>query len=161
MLTVPRPEKFDWAGLSLKDCAYGNALDAYWTLRLFEQLEGELDDLDIIKLHENLLSDIIPAFANMEFKGLDVSEKRLDNLDEQLQYEISDVKDTLRELEKVSEEMNFASNKELIDLLYLNEEGFGLYPPKKTAKGNPSVDKATLEILLEQITNELDHRSKI
>ena len=53
---------------------------------------------------------------------------------------------------------NLASNKDLIDILYTRETGMGLYPPDKTAKGNPSVSAPTLKLLLEQIEEELQSR---
>ena len=40
MLTVKDPKKQNWAEMSLADLAEGNAQDAFFTLRIFELLEG-------------------------------------------------------------------------------------------------------------------------
>ena len=36
MLTVTNSASFDWAGQSLHDCAKGNAMDSYFTLKLLK-----------------------------------------------------------------------------------------------------------------------------
>ena len=52
MLTVRNANQFDWSSLSLEECATGNALDASYTLRIYNIL--------VHKLRENgsLLYDI-------------------------------------------------------------------------------------------------------
>ena len=53
---------------------------------------------------------------------------------------------------------NMSSNNDLIEILYTREDGLELYPPDKTAKGNPSVSAPTLKLLLEHIDEELESR---
>jgi len=55
---------------------------------------------------------------------------------------------------------NLASTVDLREILYTDEKGFLLYPPKRTGKGEPSTDKATLDELLDFITDELNDRAK-
>ena len=38
MLTVRNGKKFDWANISLVDCVRGNAMDAHFTLKVFNVL---------------------------------------------------------------------------------------------------------------------------
>ena len=52
-----------------------------------------------------------------------------------------------------------SSNDDLINILFIEEGGFNLYPLKKTAGGKASVDKASLDTLKELIEEELVKRN--
>jgi hypothetical protein len=62
---------------------------------------------------------------------------------------------------EVAAEDNIASNKDLVNIFFLKESGFGLYPPFRTKKtGTPQVDKNALETLENIIEEELEKRNK-
>lgn len=51
MLTVSNPNNFKWDELSLSECARGNAMDAYFTLKLFHVFMEILDSTGLEKLY--------------------------------------------------------------------------------------------------------------
>ena len=69
-----------------------------------------------------------------------------------------DDEDELYSCSGVTTKDNLSSNNDLIEILYTREDGMGLYPPDKTAKGKPSVSAPTLKLLLEHIEEELATR---
>lgn len=158
MLTITRPDQFDWSSLSLADCAYGNAIDAFYTLTLYNIFEEKLKEFDIFKLHHDLLAELIPRFSKMEFRGLDVDTNRLDSLGEDLSQLLDEIVEELKSPERVNEDCNFSSNKQLCELLYTDEEGYQLYPPQKTKSDGPSVSAESLKILIGKINDELGKR---
>ena len=76
MLTVDNPKKFDWSGMSLHDCAEGNALDSYFTLKLFDVCEKELKKLNMLHLYDSLMAPATEVFSGMEFNGLNISQEK-------------------------------------------------------------------------------------
>ena len=44
MLTIDNPSKFDWANMDLGECMEGNAMDTYFTLKLFDLIVDRLED---------------------------------------------------------------------------------------------------------------------
>jgi DNA polymerase I-like protein with 3'-5' exonuclease and polymerase domains len=159
MLTIDNPKNFDWANMSLSDCCEGNAMDSYFTLKLFDLVEEKLGELDVLPFVQKILPDSLESFAEMEFGGLQVSEERLASLGKELKELTLNREDSLYRFDEINKVDNLASNNDLIDILYLREGSFEFYPPDKTAKGSPSVSAPTLKILLEQINEELVRRS--
>ena len=159
MLTIDNPKNFDWASMSLSDCCEGNAMDSYFTLKLFDLVEEKLGELDVLPFVQKILPDSLESFAEMEFGGLQVSEERLASLGKELKELTLNREDSLYRFDEINKVDNLASNNDLIDILYLREGSFEFYPPDKTAKGSPSVSAPTLKILLEQINEELVRRS--
>jgi len=158
MLTVDNPKTFDWASISLGDCAEGNAADAYFTLKLFYIFEENLEELGVLDLYESLISPVTEVFVGMEYSGLPVSRDKLKEVGRELMLKNVEAEDSLYSSPKLLHSDNLSSNNDLIAILYTREEGFGLYPPDKTAKSNPSVSAPTLKILLEHIDAELSSR---
>jgi DNA polymerase I-like protein with 3'-5' exonuclease and polymerase domains len=159
MLTIDNPKNFDWANMSLSDCCEGNAMDSYFTLKLFDLVEEKLGELDVLPFVEKILPDSLESFAEMEFGGLLVSEARLATLSKELKELTLNREDDLYLFKEIHKTDNLSSNNDLIDIFYLREDAFEFYPPDKTAKGSPSVSAPTLKILLEQINEELVKRS--
>ena len=91
MLTIDNPKTFNWSEMPLADCAEGNAMDSYFTLKLFKVLEAALDDLKAHALYEKLISPITTVFAEMERRGLDVSRDSLDKVGRDLRYDCIDL----------------------------------------------------------------------
>jgi DNA polymerase-1 len=159
MLTVRNANNFDWSSLGLEECARGNALDASFTLRVYELLLEKLEENGTYNTFDKLLSPLFPVFAEIEFAGLDVNPNELDNVGRTLMNLLVDIEDGLYMTDKVAKTANLTSTADLIQVLY-TEEGFGFYPPKITEKGKPSTDKQTLDTLLDQIDMELEKRGK-
>lgn len=159
MLTVRNANNFDWSSLGLEECARGNALDASFTLRIYELLLEKLEENGTYNTFDKLLSPLFPVFAEIEFAGLDVNPNELDNVGRTLMNLLVDIEDGLYMTDKVAKTANLTSTADIIQVLY-TEEGFGFYPPKITEKGKPSTDKQTLDTLLDQIDMELEKRGK-
>jgi|TARA_A100000172_G_C2945957_1_gene77344 DNA polymerase I-like protein with 3'-5' exonuclease and polymerase domains len=159
MLTIDNPKNFDWANMSLSDCCEGNAMDSYFTLKLFDLVEEKLGELDVLPFVTKVLPDALGAFAEMEHEGLHVSEDRLSTLAKELKELTLNREDSLYHFDQINKTDNLSSNNDLIDIFYLREGSFEFYPPDKTAKGSPSVSAPTLKVLLEQINEELTKRS--
>ena len=145
--------------MSLSDCCEGNAMDSYFTLKLFDLVEEKLGELDVLPFVTKVLPDALGAFADMEHEGLNVSEPRLTTLAKELKELTLNREDSLYHFDQVLKTDNLSSNNDLIDIFYLREGSFEFYPPDKTAKGSPSVSAPTLKVLLEQINEELAKRS--
>jgi len=159
MLTINNPSTFDWSQMSLEDCCEGNAMDSYFTLKLFFLCEEKLEERGMLPLFEKILSPALSAFTDIEREGIHVSEEKMKILAKQLRQVNIEKEDGLYDCPGVTKTDNFSSNLDLIDVLYTREDGLGLYPPDKTAKGSPSVSAPTLKILLEQIEQELSKRN--
>ena len=158
MLTIQNPSTFDWANMSLVDCAEGNAADAYFTLKIFDLIEEKLASLGMSDLLEKLIMPSLTLFSEMEYEGLDVDTSKLDSVGNTLRETNMNLEDSLYVFDQVKKTHNLSSNNDLIDILYLGEDGFDTYPPDLTAKGAPSVSAPTLKLLLEQIEKELESR---
>ena len=158
MLTIQNPKTFDWANMPLSDCCEGNAMDSYFTLKLFDLVEEKLGELDVLPFVNKVLPDALAAFAEMEHEGLYVSEPRLASLAKELKELTLNREDSLYHFDQIKKTDNLSSNNDLIEIFYLREGAFEFYPPDKTAKGSPSVSAPTLKVLLEQINEELAKR---
>ena len=161
MLTIDNPKTFNWSEMPLADCAEGNAMDSYFTLKLFKVLEAALDDLKAHALYEKLISPITTVFAEMERRGLDVSRDSLDKVGRDLRYDCIDLEDDIYESFNLHKKDNIYSNNDLISILYTREGGYELYPPDLTKGGKPSVSAPTLKILLEQLDQALSRRKDV
>ena len=159
MLTVKEGRKFDWAALTMEECATGNALDASYTLRVYDELRDKLVANGTLPVLDKLLSPLFPVFADIEYRGLDVSLDELGVVGRTLNQLLMDIEDELYVSNKVAKTANLMSTKDLMDILY-SGDGFGFYPPVMTDKGNPSTNKQSLDILLTQIDEELEKRGK-
>ena len=158
MLTVNNPNQFDWANISLADCAKGNAMDAYFTLKLYDLIREKLESEGVLDLIENIIEPALTVFTEMEFDGLEVDMDALASVGRDLNLSLVDTEDNMYDFPEVSTKRNLSSNNDLIEILYTDTEGFGLYPPDKTPKGKPSVSAPTLKLLLEFVNEELERR---
>ena len=159
MLTINNPKTFDWANMALSDCCEGNALDAHFTLKLFDLVEERLDDLGVLPFVEKVLPSALQTFSDMEHGGLLVSDDKLARLERELYQLTVNQEDSLYEYDQIQKTDNLSSNNDLIEVFYTREGGFEFYPPDKTTKGSPSVSAPTLKLLKDQINEELSRRS--
>tara|TARA_Y100000034_G_C6701499_1_gene309393 strand:+ start:295 stop:663 length:369 start_codon:yes stop_codon:yes gene_type:complete len=119
----------------------------------------KLEERGIDPLLNYVLAPAYEMFADIEFHGMNVDEKELDILDRNLRRDIMEIEDDEYTINEVSIEHNLSSNDDLISILFTGEQGFNLYPIKRTDKGKPSVDKASLSTLKDLIDEELVRRS--
>jgi len=160
MLTILNPESFDWENMSISECIRGNAWDTYFTLKIFRTLKEELEKQDRWNLIENLVMPLTPDFAEIEYNGVDVSLKALDEVGKDLQDRNTDDEDRLYEYKEVSQKYNVGSNDDIVKILFTDEKGFQMYPSVFTEEDNPSVNEECLKNLLEDIEEEMNKRSK-
>ena len=158
MLTITNPNTFDWSSMSLSDCAEGNAMDTYFTLKLFDLICEKLEGSPMLRLIEEVIMPSLEVFSEMEYEGLNVDLPTLDSVGRALSAKNMDEEDALYSCEAVHKTDNLSSNNHLIEILYTREGGMELYPPDKTGTGKPSVSAPTLKLLLEQIEQELSKR---
>lgn len=158
MLTIDNPSKFDWANMPLSDCCEGNAMDSYFTLKLFDLICEKMEGESMYKLLDKVVMPSLETFADMEYHGLDVDPTVLEAVGRKLGTKNMNEEDFLYGCQGVTKVDNLSSNNDLIEILYTREEGMNLYPPDKTAKGKPSVSAPTLKLLLEHIEEELKTR---
>ena len=160
MLTITDPSKVVWADMPLNEMALGNAMDALFTLEIFEILEQELKKNGTYNLYKHIISPSLSIFAEMENRGFLVDQEALTNLESVLDSRRVSYKNIVYENSKIKKEDNIASNADLVDILYLRDDGYNLYPPIKTKKSAPSVNAKCIEILIRQIEDELAKREK-
>ena len=158
MLTIKNPKTFDWANMALSDCCEGNAADSYFTLKLFNLIEEKLNELGMGKLLSKLIMPSLSTFSKMEHAGMQVCEEKLDSVGRSLRIVNIEEEDNLYTFKQITTLDNLSSNSNLIEILYTREDGFGLYPPDRTAKGTPSVSAPTLKLVVEHIEEELKKR---
>ena len=158
MLTIDNPKNFDWENMSLSDCSEGNAMDAYFTLKLYDLMCEKTEGKPMHDLMEKLIMPSLEEFANIEYNGLNVDPTVLGSVGRSLNSKNMEEEDLLYECKGITKEDNLSSNVTLIEILYTREGGMELYPPDKTGKGKPSVSAPTLKLLLEHIEEELESR---
>ncbi|MEK9985699.1 MAG: hypothetical protein VW879_13250 [Opitutae bacterium] len=157
MLTIDNPSKFDWANMDLGECMEGNAMDTYFTLKLFDLIVDRLED-KTMNLLKHVVMPSVENFAEMEWEGLIVDEDALVRVGRQLNSKNMDAEDELYTCKGVTTKDNVSSNADLTEILYTREGAMELYPPDRTPKGAPSVSAPTLKLLLEHIDEELERR---
>lgn len=133
-------------------------MDSYFTLKLFDLISEKMEDQPVLKLLEQVVMPSLETFAEMEWEGLDVALDQLGVVGKQLSDQNINSEDNLYGFDAVNTSDNLSSNNDLIEILYTREEGFGMYPPDRTAKGSPSVSAPTLKLLLTHIDEELQKR---
>lgn len=158
MLTIDNPATFDWINISLPDCIEGNCWDTHFTLKLFHEFEKHLEGDPRWDLYENLISPVSDQFLEMEYEGNIVDKEALKTIGRELKNHNIRKEDTMYEMEQVPVKYSLTSNKDVANILFLDENGFGLFPPMFTDTDDPKTDKACLEMIMEQIEEELRSR---
>ena len=109
MLTIDNPKKFDWANMDLSDCCEGNAMDTYFTLKLFDLIMEKLEGQPVMKLLENVVMPSLETFAEMEYNGLDVDLNMLGSVGKQLRSSNMEEEDFLYTCKGVMKTDNLSS----------------------------------------------------
>jgi len=161
-------KKVDWANMPLPMMARGNALDAYFTLKIFKKLSRKLEDLKMTDTYYNLIAPSINMFVGMEVDGMLISKSKVDELGKGLKTDIEEKEESMYSYDEIPDKMmQVTSTDDLIKILYsvdkkLNivDMGFGLFPPISSEKTNaPSTSAEALDILLEQLEEEINRRN--
>lgn len=158
MLGISNPKTFDWANIPLEECLKGNAMDAFFTLKLYEKFSVEISKMKSEVLLDKVISPALSIFSDIEYEGMEVSPQELSKLDKKLYFKCIELEDALYNYDEVPKGTNLRSNKDLVGIFYLSDNGFNLYPPDNTPTGAPSVSAPTLELLASLVSTELAGR---
>jgi len=160
MLTVKYGKKQDWANMSLYDLAQGGAEDIFFTYKIDELLSKEIERIKLTKLYDTLISPLTTEFAEIERRGLDVDTDLLPVIGIELEKLMELRNKEIREIPEVKD-YNLGSSAQKVKILFTDEDGFALYPPKRSKETDaPSTDKKCLDELVAQIEEELESRKK-
>lgn len=117
--------------------------DADITLRLYEILEKELKEKNLLKLFQEIEMPLVPVLVDMEMAGISIDKEKLENMSRNFGEELSSIEEQSFEL--AGEEFNMNSSKQLGEILF---EKLGLPAKKKTKKKTGySTDMSVLEDL--------------
>jgi DNA polymerase-1 len=161
MLTVSKKdlECVDWANLSLDKLALGNALDCDFTLRVFDKIEADLTKEGRPKIYDAVLAPVLMDFGAMEYRGMRIDEKALDELDKQLSQMLIDLEKECMTLSPIPD-INIKSPKDLIVVLFTSA-GFDLTPTRFNPKSTmPSTDAKVCQTLLAKLAAQ-DSRTEL
>lgn len=170
MLTVSEGNKFDWTKIPLEDCLKGNALDAHYTIKIYQHLLEELQAKNLEVLYEKLISPVTPILMEMEYNGMHIDQEELANLKAAILKKLEDLTERLNKSEGLPPGANFSSSHDLIKILFSLERnkekewivdqnyGFGLYPFATTDKGQPQTTDEVITSLQEMVEQEYSRR---
>jgi hypothetical protein len=170
MLTVPNGKKFDWVNIPLDECLRGNAIDSYYTARIYGKLIQEIRAKGLEKLYEKIIAPVSTIFRDMEYEGILIDENQLKILKDQITSKLNDITNRMLSVEGVPEGSALTGNN-LITILYSlkkdkekkqwvidESSGFQLYPFAMTDKGQPQTDEEALVKLKEMVDREFLRR---
>ena len=144
--------------MPLSDCCEGNAMDSYFTLKLFNLICEKMEGEPMFKLIEEIMMPSLEIFSEIEYNGMDVDPSVLGDVGKNLRSKNMNEEDFLYTCKGINKTDNLSSNGDLIEILYTREGSMEMYPPDKTAKGKPSLSAPTLKLLLEHVEEELSNR---
>ena len=134
MLTVLDGGSQDWVAMPLEDIAFGNAMDADFTLRAYNRMRPELHRTNAHLVYDNILKDILLTMAEIENFGIAIDEEYLEELDQKLTQRLEEKQEELLELSPVSG-INLNSYQDLAMVVF-TKEGFNLGATKFSPKTN-------------------------
>jgi DNA polymerase-1 len=119
--------------------------DVIVTNELNNVLESKLQDYPkLMLLYKSIEVPLIKIMLKLERNGAFVDETSLFN--QQIEVKAEMMKIQTEAFEVAGDEFNLESPKQIQQILF-SEEGFGLEPKKKTAKGQPSTNEEALKLL--------------
>lgn len=131
--------------------------DADITLRLKEHFEKELGEANIQKLFDDIEIPLLRVLAAMELEGINLNEKFLNSLSEELDSDIKNLEANI--YAEAGEEFNIASPKQLGEILFNKLKLVD--KPKKTKTGQYATGEDILSSLAKDhaiIQHILDYR---
>lgn len=133
--------QFDFGGSSEADSYRACADEAWYVKQLVSHLENGLASINNTDLYRDVENPLVRVLAKMEFAGIAVDKKALQDIREKLTNETIELAESLRKI--AGRDFNVNSPTQLREILYTEH---GLTPGKKTKTGY-STDAATLEKL--------------
>ena len=119
--------------------------DVIVTSELNKVLESKLQQFPkLISLYRNLELPLVDIMLKLERNGALVDEVSLFNQQVKIKSEMQKIQTQAFEI--AGDEFNLESPKQIQQILF-SEEGLGLEPKKKTAKGQPSTNEEALKLL--------------
>ena len=119
--------------------------DVIVTSELNKVLESKLQQFPkLMSLYRNLELPLVDIMLKLERNGALVDEVSLFNQQVQIKSEMQKIQTQAFEI--AGDEFNLESPKQIQQILF-SEEGLGLEPKKKTAKGQPSTNEEALKLL--------------
>ena len=139
-------KQINFAQVKIPAATFYAAEDADITLRLFNHLNGLLEDQPKLK---NLLKSIeypmLRSLIKVETNGAKIDARMLAEYSDELAIKIKEL--SLAAFKMAGEEFNMDSPKQLVEILY---NKLNLPVLKKTPKGQPSTNEDTLQRLAEE-----------
>lgn len=156
--------KINISTMPIEEIAEGNALDASYTLDLYELLEQSIPS-SFVDFYERVVKPLTVYLALQSYLGIPIREKELGDLE----VELDKLKqEALEEVYKHpyldKDKHNIKSNKSLASILYCSPEitvvegSFNVYWPDTTKGGDPSTNADSLKFILKHVTEELQKR---
>lgn len=133
-----------FAGVSLESARDYSCEDVYGALRLFEQQEPRLKELDLWSLFSDLECPLVPVLAEMERAGIGVDTNLLDSLSAEFGRKLAELEVEI--YRQAGREFNINSPRQLAEILF---EELNLPRGRKTKSGY-STDVKVLEKLSRQ-----------
>ena len=119
--------------------------DVIVTNELNNVLESRLQQYPkVMALYKSIELPLIKVMLKLERNGALVDESSLFSQQIEIKSEMKRIQD--QAFEVAGDEFNLESPKQIQQILF-SEEGFGLEPKKKTAKGQPSTNEEALKLL--------------
>ena len=119
--------------------------DVIVTNELNKLLDHKLEQYPkLMALYQNIELPLIEIMLKLERNGALVDELSLFNQQVEIKAEMNSIQ--AQAFEIAGDEFNLESPKQIQQILF-SEEGFGLEPKKKTAKGQPSTNEEALKLL--------------
>ena len=119
--------------------------DVIVTNELNNLLELKLQSFPkLVALYKSIEIPLIKVMLRLERNGALLDEKSLFNQQVEIKAEMASIQS--KAFEVAGDEFNLESPKQIQQILF-SEEGFGLEPKKKTAKGQPSTNEEALKLL--------------
>mgnify|MGYP003384794119 FL=1 len=119
--------------------------DVIVTNELNNLLELKLQSFPkLVALYKSIEMPLIKVMLRLERNGALLDETSLFNQQVEIKAEMASIQS--KAFEVAGDEFNLESPKQIQQILF-SEEGFGLEPKKKTAKGQPSTNEEALKLL--------------
>ena len=125
--------------------------DVIVTNELNNLFESKLQEFPkLVALYKSIELPLIKVMLRLERNGARLDEASLFNQQNEIKEEM--IKIQTQAYEIAGDEFNLESPKQIQQILF-SEEGFGLEPKKKTAKGQPSTNEEALKLLAVSYTH--------
>ncbi|MFM8269879.1 MAG: DNA polymerase I [Pseudomonadota bacterium] len=133
--------QISFAEVSVEKATDYSGEDSDVALRLHEKLMGEVDKMGGRELFEKIEVPLVPVLAQMEFAGVKVDQKKLEQMEQNLSEDQATVEDKVFEL--AGEPFNIGSPKQLSRILF---EKLKLPIIRKTKTGISTDESVLIEL---------------